>query len=102
MMVPSLNIRRGLGHFFDRAKCILDRADRGRFDFRVANLNELPGDSVRFCSRLWFVQGPEVWCYLLGYHFKCVRNSGEQHQEFVYSDFRHGPLFYRRIVSSGG
>jgi hypothetical protein len=55
-----------------------------------------------FCGRRWFAQGLEVWRILLGYHFKCVRDSGEQRQEFVHTNFRHGPRFYRITVGSGG
>ena len=48
---------------------------------------------VRFCARPWFAQGLEVWRILLGYPFKCVRDSGEQRQEFIHTSFRHGPRF---------
>jgi hypothetical protein len=56
---------------------------------------------VRFWGRPWFSQGFEVWRILLGYHFQCVRDSGEQRQEFVHTNFRHGPRFYRITYRAG-
>ena len=65
------------------------------------NLIRATGLAVRLCGRLRFPLGFEVWRYLLGYHFKCVRDSGEQRQELVHTNFRHGHRFYRIMVGSG-
>jgi hypothetical protein len=44
---------------------------------------------ARSCGRLCFALGLEVWRKLLGDYFKGVRDSGEQFQELVHTNFPH-------------